>query len=94
MCAEDLSVITFDKDHKPSGKPAGNDDSLATAQASINTTSGSTSGPPTTLGAIQGSSKLVPVDMEANDLASMADMVASKADSDHSAAAPPAATTT
>jgi len=46
MCAEDLSVVIFDKDHKPSVKPAGNDNSLATAQASINSTSGSTSGPP------------------------------------------------
>jgi len=94
MCTEDLSVVTFDKDHKPSGKPAGDDDSLATAQASMNSTSGATSGPPTTLGVIQGSSKLAPVDLEANDLASMADTVASKADSDHSAAAPLAATTT
>ncbi len=94
MCTEDLSVVTFDKDHKPSGKPAGDDDSLTTAQALINSTSGSTSDPPTTLGTIQGSSKLVPVDLEANGLASMADMVASKADSDHSAATPLAATTT
>jgi len=46
MGAEDLSVVTFDKDHKPSGKAAADDDSLATAQASVNTTSGSTSAHP------------------------------------------------
>ncbi len=46
MGAEDLSVITFDKGHKPSGKAAADDDSLATAQALVNTMSGSTSAHP------------------------------------------------
>jgi len=37
MGTEDLSVITFDKGHKPSGKATADDDSLATAQALVNT---------------------------------------------------------
>jgi len=41
MGTEDLLVVTFDKDHKPSGKAAADDDSLATAQALVNTTSAS-----------------------------------------------------
>ncbi len=37
--AEDLSVVTFDVGHKPSGKAAADDDSLATAQALLTTAS-------------------------------------------------------
>jgi len=43
--------------------------------------------------AIQGSSKLAPIDVDADDLASMTDMVASIADTVESNAAPPAAST-
>jgi len=80
--------------HKPSGKAAGNDDSLATAQASITNMVDSSNIPPSASTAIQGSSMLAPVDVEANDLASMADTVASNAVTVHSAAAPPATDTT
>jgi len=46
MGTEDLSVVTFDKGHKPSGKATADNDSLATAQALVNTMSGSTSAHP------------------------------------------------
>ncbi len=46
MGTEDLLVITFDKGHKQSGKATADDDSLATAHALVNTTSGSTSAHP------------------------------------------------
>jgi len=43
---EDLSVASFDMGHKPSGKAAGDDDSLATAQASIANIANSNTAPP------------------------------------------------
>ncbi len=46
MVAEDLSVVTFDVGHKPSGQATAEDDSLATAQASTDNTVNSTTNPP------------------------------------------------
>jgi len=46
MVAKDLSVFTFDVGHKPSGKAMADDDSLATAQASMANTANSDTGPP------------------------------------------------
>jgi len=71
-CTEDLSVTSFDAGHKPSGTVADTNDSLAMAQASISGTVDSNTALPSTSKVIQGSSKLVPVDVDANDLASMA----------------------
>ncbi len=69
-------MASFDGSHKPSGKVAGNDDSLGTAQASITNMVNSSTIPPSASMAIQGSSKLAPVDVHADDLASMTDTVA------------------
>jgi len=88
ISAEELSVVTFDMGHKPSGKAAADDDSLTTAQALVTTMTGSNSAHPPTSAVIQGSSKLAPMDIEANDLASMADTVASNVGTVHSDAAP------
>jgi len=93
MGAEDLSVVTFDKDHKPSGTAAADDNSLATAQASVNTTAGSASAPPAS-GIIIGTSALAPLDLEADDLASMADTIASNTNTAPSDGVPTKATTT
>ncbi len=72
---EDLSIASFDTGHKPSGKVADYNDSLATAQVSVAGMVDSNATPPSSSNVIQGSSKLVPVNVDANDLASMADTV-------------------
>jgi len=90
---EDLSVVSFDASHKPSGTAAADGDSLTTAQALVTNTAGSNSAPPSTSTVIQGSSKLAPIDAEANDLAFMADTVASNAGTADSNAAPPTTNT-
>ncbi len=63
------------------------------AQASIANMVNSNTAPPSTSASIQGSSKLTPIDVDANELASMADTVASIAGTVDSNAAPPAAST-
>ncbi len=72
---EDLSIASFDAGHKPSGKVVDDNDSLATAQVSVAGMVDSNAAPPTASTIIQGSSKLVPVDVDANDPASMANIV-------------------
>ncbi len=66
-------VISFDAGHKPSGKVADDDNSLAMAQASIANIANSNTAPPSTSASIQGYSKLNPINVDANDLVSMAD---------------------
>jgi len=92
MVAEDLSVFSFDVGHKPSGKAAAEDDSLATAQASTDNTVNSNASPPTATIAIQGSSTLVPVPIDDDDLASKVDTIASMDDTANSRPAPAATT--
>jgi len=72
---EDLSIASFDAGHKPSGTAVADKDSLATAQASVAGMEDSKAAPHSASTAIQGSSKLVPIDVDANDLASMVDTV-------------------
>jgi len=72
---EDLSIASFDAGHKPSGKVIDDNDSLATAQASVAGMVNSNAAPLAASTAIQGSSKLTPVDVNANYLASMANTV-------------------
>jgi len=91
--AEDLSVVSFDASYKPSGKTADNNDSLATAQASVANTVDSTTVPPSASAALQGSSKLAPIDVDADDLAPMTDTIASIADTVDSTATPPIVST-
>jgi len=86
-------VVFFDAGHKPSGKVADDDDSLATAQASVASMVNSNTVPPSASAVIQGSSKLAPVDVDADDLTSMTDTIASIADTVNPTAAPPAAST-
>jgi len=64
-----LSVTSFDAGQKPSGKVADANDSLTMGQASISGMTDLYATPPSTSNVIQGSSKLVPVDVDANDLA-------------------------
>jgi len=68
---DDLSVASFNTGHKPNGKVTANDDSLAMAQATVVGMVDPEVAPPLASTAAQRSSKLVPVDINANDLASM-----------------------
>jgi len=71
---DDLSVASFIAGHKPSCEVADDNNSLATAQASVAGIVDPNATPPAS-NAIQGSSKLVPVDVNADDLASMVNTV-------------------
>jgi len=88
--AEDLSVVTFDAGHKPSGKSPADDDSLATAQASTNGTANSNAVPPQAPIIAQGSTNLAPVNIDDDDLASKVDTIASGDDTAKPTPAPAA----
>jgi len=92
IVAEDLSIVTFDAGHKPSGKATADNDSLATAQASIDNTANSNTASPQASTVIQGSSNLAPVNVDDDDLASKVDTVTSIANTVNSTAAPAAPT--
>jgi len=72
---EDLSISSFDMGHLSNGKAAVEDNSLTTAQASVAGTVDTKAEPPPATTAVQGAKTLVPVDVDADDLASMEDSI-------------------
>jgi len=87
---EDLSVPSFDARHKPSGcTTTANDNSLAMAQASVAAmVTANAAPPPDSTTPVLGSSKVRPIDLDTNNLASMVDTVynSSESSSDSSSA--------